>query len=142
MRRERNHRVLLAVGGVGQARADVLLGQVGIILQNLLPVHPGGDPAEHVAHGDAQPPDARLAAALAGFNRDDLAVIHNHVKKLPHPQIPGKLDDTDEGGARLRRSPPLIPQSAFRTPQSLRRRGPVSEGQKLKAERRERQRGG
>jgi len=79
MRRERNHCVLLAVGGVGQARANVLFGQVGIIVQDFRPAHPGGDPAEHVAHRDAQAAHARLAAALAGFDRDELAIIHDHV---------------------------------------------------------------
>ena len=76
MRRERNHRVLFAIGGVGQTRADVLFGQIGKVIYDFLPTHPGGDPAKHVAYRDAQTAHARLAAALAGFDRNELAVIH------------------------------------------------------------------
>src|SRR5437899_11755643 len=39
--------------------------------------HPGGEVFEHVVHGDAKPPDAGLAAALARLDGDALPVVHD-----------------------------------------------------------------
>src|SRR2546422_9276210 len=39
--------------------------------------HPGGEVFEHVVPGDAKPPDAGLAAALARLDGDALPVVHD-----------------------------------------------------------------
>lgn len=38
--------------------------------------HASGEVAKNISNSDAQAADAGLAAALAGFHRDDLRVIH------------------------------------------------------------------
>ena len=60
------------IGGEGEARLDVLTGQPREIGGNLVLSQPGSGILQHILDGDAQPPDARLAAALAGFRRDDV----------------------------------------------------------------------
>jgi len=79
MRRKRNHRVLLAIGGVGQARANVLLRQVRIIVHDFLPAHPGSNPTENIAHCNTKTTDTRLTTAFTGFNCDEFAIIHDNI---------------------------------------------------------------
>lgn len=48
----------------------------GKVSHYLLCGHPGRQIAQDVVHGDAPVPDARLAAALSGFDGDAIAVSH------------------------------------------------------------------
>src|SRR5215211_6458092 len=66
----------LAVCGEGQTRLDVFGGQVGEICENLLLRHPAGEIFQYVGDGHAHAADAGFAAALAGLDGDDLAVVH------------------------------------------------------------------
>ena len=66
----------LAIGGIGQAGADIAFGQFGILIKNLLLRHAFGEPAKDVAYSDSHPPDAGTPATLAGLYCDDLLVAH------------------------------------------------------------------
>jgi len=66
----------LPICGKSQARTNVLLGKVREIAQNLLVAHAGCEIIENVVNSDSQAPNARLAAALARFDGDDLGIIH------------------------------------------------------------------
>lgn len=80
MRRERDHRALLARGGEGETRLNVLRREIGKIVQHLGDAHAAAQITEHIADGDARAFDARLAAANARVNRYAVLVIHNHVE--------------------------------------------------------------
>src|SRR5437773_7493751 len=75
---EGNHRVALLVRRVRKTGADVLLGQVRIIVNNLLVCHTGSEPSEHVTDSDTDPTNARLPAAFTGFDGYDFVVVHKH----------------------------------------------------------------
>ena len=64
------------VGREREAGKDVLLVQVGEVLQDFCMGHAGGQIFQHVGHGDAETADARLAAALSRFQRDDVRIPH------------------------------------------------------------------
>ena len=49
---------------------EVVLLEVGMLIENLLLGHSGAQPSEDIPHCDAQTSNARLATALAGFNRN------------------------------------------------------------------------
>ena len=68
------------IGGEGEARLDVLTGPLGEIGGNLVLSHPGSERLQDILDGAAQPPEARLAAALVGFHRDD--VLADHRRKI------------------------------------------------------------
>ena len=59
----------------GQASANVGLGEVGKVGQNLRLTHSSGQIAQNVVDGNAQPANAWLAATLAGVDRNDLRVV-------------------------------------------------------------------
>jgi len=65
-----------AIGGIGQAGADIAFGQFGVLIKNLLMRHAFSEPAKDVAYGNSHPPDAGTPAALAGLDRNDLLVAH------------------------------------------------------------------
>jgi hypothetical protein len=67
---------VLTVRSKLKASLNIFGGQFGKIAQDVLLGHARGKPTEHVIHGDAHMADARLAAALSGFNRDDVVIIH------------------------------------------------------------------
>jgi len=60
----------------GKAGAYISFGKIWEIAQNLFMRHSAREILEHVIHGDPQPSDARLAAALSGLDRDDVRVRH------------------------------------------------------------------
>jgi hypothetical protein len=66
-----------AISSEEKARAHILTREVREIPQNFVLAHAAGKIFEHIRHCDAQPADARLAAALVGFDRDDLAEVRN-----------------------------------------------------------------
>ena len=77
MRCKRNHRVLFAIGRISQASPDIFFGDVGIIIADFVPTHPGGDPSKHITHRNAEPPHTRLASSFARFHGNDLPVVHS-----------------------------------------------------------------
>ena len=52
----------------GQAGADVGLGEIGKIGQNLLMGHSASQVIQHIVEGDPQPANTGLAATFSGFN--------------------------------------------------------------------------
>ncbi len=68
--------MMLAVGRVSQSGANVIDRQLGILLQNLVIRHPGGQPSKDVVNANPHSADARPATAFAGFDRDEASVVH------------------------------------------------------------------
>ena len=64
------------VSGKGEARADVVVRQIGEIIENLVDCHPAGQILQHVVDRDSHSPDARLTTALTGFECDVLSPVH------------------------------------------------------------------
>lgn len=48
--------------------------------------HSTGEPTEHVSNRNSHSPDARTSATLAGFDRDDVLVVHLRVT-LSQPAV-------------------------------------------------------
>jgi hypothetical protein len=65
-----------AVSRIGEAGADVVLGQFGEVAQDFLMGLAGGEPTEHIRDGNPHLPYARATAALTGFDRDNVMVVH------------------------------------------------------------------
>ena len=76
MARGHRHQSPFPVRREGLTRANVLLREFGMIIEDFLMRHAGGQPAQNLAHGNAEAPDAGLASALAGFNGDDALIAH------------------------------------------------------------------
>ena len=76
MARGHRHQPPFPVRRVDQTRTNILLREFGIIIEDFLMRHAGGQPAQNVAHGNAQAPNAGLASALAGLNGDDALIAH------------------------------------------------------------------
>src|SRR2546425_9338032 len=76
MARGHRHQPPFPVRRVGQTRANVLLREFEIIIEDVLMRHAGGQPAQNVSHGNAEAVDAGLASAPAGFNGDDGLIAH------------------------------------------------------------------
>src|SRR6185437_10278910 len=72
---------------VRQACLDVLLCQIGEVVEYLLVRHAGGEIGEHLVDGDAHAANRRLTAALAGFEGDDILISRRHMR------LPDRLDD-------------------------------------------------
>src|SRR5688500_4024008 len=64
------------IRGVGEASSNIFLSQLRKIAHDFCFAHPGGQIVQDVRYRDAHPANARLAAALAGFDRDDVPIIH------------------------------------------------------------------
>lgn len=62
------------ISGKAEASADIFLGEIGEVCQNLLSTHPSCQIREHVIDGDAHAADRRLATALARVKRDDVVI--------------------------------------------------------------------
>jgi len=58
------------LGGVGDGGEDVVTLETGIVRQDLLDGGAVGEEFEYIGHADTHTPDAGLAAALAGLDRD------------------------------------------------------------------------
>jgi len=68
--------VVFSISGVGESGANVLQRQLGKLIHDLLIGHPSGEPAQNIVNADAHTTDARPPATLAGFDGDNLAIIH------------------------------------------------------------------
>jgi len=83
----------LPFGGVGQARPDVVPRQLRKVPNDLVFRHPARQVAEHVADGDAGPPDAGLAEPNVRVNRDALERTHTpSLRQLPRVARHGAID--------------------------------------------------
>lgn len=71
-----NPQSALAVGGEGQAGADVFHRQVGKISKNFLGRHAGGQIFQYIPNRHPQSTNTRLTPSLAGFNGNQVGVIH------------------------------------------------------------------
>jgi len=75
--RRRHTQPPLPIRCEGETGADVLRGQIRKVGKDLLGRHPRSQVFQDVLHGQAQSPDARLAAAFVRFNRNQLRVVHD-----------------------------------------------------------------
>ncbi len=66
----------MTIGGVGKAGEDILLGQVGEVGENFGMGHARGEIGKDIVNGDAHASNAGFATALAGFEGDDVLVVH------------------------------------------------------------------
>ena len=64
------------IGREGEGGRDVVVGQLGKIVEDLRPAHTRGEPAEDITDGDPHAANAGLPAAFSRFDRDDLSVVH------------------------------------------------------------------
>ncbi len=62
---------MLALGGVAQAREDVIVSEIREVTKNLIFGHSCRKIGEHVVHGNSHATHAWLPASLAGLNRND-----------------------------------------------------------------------
>ena len=62
--------VMLPLSGIGETSQDVLVPQLGEVLENVLFGRAGRELRQHVVHGDAQAANAGLPTALARLDRD------------------------------------------------------------------------
>jgi hypothetical protein len=67
---------LFAVSGVAEAGEDVLGSKVGKVCEDFGLGHTRGEIGKDIVHGDTHSSDARFAAAFAGFEGDDVLVVH------------------------------------------------------------------
>src|SRR4029077_19167521 len=81
---------------VGEAGANVVLGQLGILAQDVRVRHPGREPAEHIADRNSHVADAGTSAALARLDRDDVLIGHR--------TLHSKHGSPDEASAKSRKS--------------------------------------
>jgi hypothetical protein len=66
----------LAICGVSEKSADVILGEFGIVGKDLLVREAGSEPTKHVADRDPHPATTWTPASLPIFGGDDSAVAH------------------------------------------------------------------
>lgn len=64
------------IRSIAETRENVLSGEIWKIFEDFFLCHPGSEIFKHVINCDSHAANARLAAALAGFNRDDVLVTH------------------------------------------------------------------
>ena len=64
------------VSGESEAGLQILGGKIGKVGEDFLFGHAAGEIVEDIVNRDAEPADARFAAALVGFDRDDVLVAH------------------------------------------------------------------
>lgn len=72
----RDQRAVLTFRGVAEAGEDVFAGEVGEVGEDLLFGHAGREIGQDVVYGDAHAANARLAAAFAGLDGDDVVIAH------------------------------------------------------------------
>lgn len=68
-----------AVGGVTQTGLNILSGEIRKILEDFLLGHSRGEIVQDIVDGDSHPADARLPAAFAGFDGDNVSVVRHGV---------------------------------------------------------------
>src|SRR5512135_615017 len=66
----------LAIGREGEASPNVLPRQLREVFEDFSLRHARSQVFEHIVNRDAKPANARLAAALARLDSDDIAVVH------------------------------------------------------------------
>ena len=64
-------------GGEREAGSDVLHGEVRKVSEHLFNGHAGCEILQNILHGHSQPPDAWLAAAFVGLDRNQGSVVHD-----------------------------------------------------------------
>jgi len=64
------------VSGESEAGLQILGGKIGKVGEDFLFGHAAGEIVEDIVNRDTKPSDARFAAALVGFDRDDVLVVH------------------------------------------------------------------
>lgn len=67
----------VSIRSEGQARDNILAGQVNQVRKDLLCRLAGGEVIQDVRHCDRQPANARLSVPNFRVRRDDFPVIHN-----------------------------------------------------------------
>jgi hypothetical protein len=67
----------LPIGGITQARLDVIHGQIIEVLEYLLGRHTGGQVFQYVVNRNPETPNAGFAAALVRLDGDKVPVIHH-----------------------------------------------------------------
>ncbi len=83
----------VTVCGEREARLEVVVGEVGKIIEHLGNGHPTAKIIEHIGHGDARAADARFAAADARINGDALAVIHSEKVGFPAFRVKERAEE-------------------------------------------------
>ena len=79
MRQESDLGALLPVRRKRQAGPDILLGQVGGVVDDLRPAHAGRHSPQHNAHRNPQSMDTGLLALLVGFDGVAAAAIDDRI---------------------------------------------------------------
>ncbi len=88
-----------AVSGKGQAGANVFLGEIGKLGEEFGVAHTRSQIFQDIGDSHAGPADAGFAAALAGFNGDNLMIIH-HLKIIRNPARVKAKGGGAEGGSQ------------------------------------------
>src|SRR5438477_7116397 len=66
----------VSIRSISQTSANVFFGEFGIITNNFFVSHSRSQPTEHVRNSNPHPTNCRATAALAGFDGDDVLVVH------------------------------------------------------------------
>ncbi len=61
---------------------NVFLRQIGKIIEDFFIGHAGSQIAEHIVHGDSHSSNARLTAALARLDSDDISIARDDVERV------------------------------------------------------------
>ena len=71
-----NEELPFAVGGEGEASANIVTGKFGEVGENLGLGHAGGEILQNVLNSDSHATNTGLPAAFAWFDGDDVVVVH------------------------------------------------------------------
>ena len=64
------------VGGISEARLNIVGGKIREVVKDLLRRHSGREVLQDVIYGDSHSANAGFTAALSRFDRYDVAIIH------------------------------------------------------------------
>lgn len=92
----------LAVGGVGEARPNVLRRQIGKVIDDLGRRHPRGQVFQHVPHRHPKPANAGLPAPLVRLDRDEVPVVHHRRLRRARPGVNCPPGSGDRKPGRMR----------------------------------------
>ena len=96
----------------------MILGELGIVSDDLLICHPGGEPSEHIGHGDAHTADRWSTAALPELDGDDVLVSQYRAPlqlaaRQPRQSIIAKPRAIGERGRPPAVPPPVRPAAVL-----------------------------